>query len=116
MSLKELLTESTQRSFPIVRRIEDAEPVSASLEHQRSSDCLVFSYEEKYYTTLKLGVSWFADPAHTHYAKKLAEEAIFESVYGDIRGVLSRLRNAVYQRDREEAMRLIEKIDEATRL
>lgn len=117
MSVKTLLAESTQRALPLVRRLPtDAEPLTATLDYTNHG-YMLSSPEEQYRTTLRIGMSWFAqpDPDQVRHARRIAEDAIMEAIYGEIRGRLARLRNAVYQRDVQEAMYQIDKIEEVTR-
>lgn len=108
---------STQRIIPTIRRAEDYTPVNASLVHIRTDEgrMSTYTYQDKYSTVLKVGNEWFANDAEVRLAREHAEREVGEFLFGDVRSKLHRLRNAIYQRDREEAMRLVNEIDEATK-
>lgn len=101
---------------PHIRRDIDYGPVDMQLVHRNTYEGRMgtYTYQYKYRTTLAVMNEWFANDAEKETAKKYAEMAVAEYLYGDVRKWLSRLRMAITQRDVHEAMRIVDEIDKET--
>lgn len=102
--------------IPHIRRDIDYTPASLNLSHVNTYDTRIgpYTYQYKYRTTLSVMNEWFANDAEKETAKKYAEMAVAEYLYGDVRKWLSRLRMAITQHDVHEAMRIVDEIDKET--
>lgn len=114
MSWRDKLSHNIQ--IPYIRRIDDYTPTQLDLTHVNTHEGRMgtYTYQLKYRTTLAVMNEWFANDAEKDTAKKYAEMAVAEYLYGDVRKWLSRLRMAIVQHDVNEAMRIVDVIDKET--
>lgn len=68
-----------------------------------------------YRMVIRLHSQFHANRAELPRATKIAERALAETLFADVRSRLDRLRSAVYNRDYDTAFKLIDEIDAATK-
>ena len=116
MSWRDMLQHSA--GAPI-RRYDEGQPPEASLttalDVEASGRMGEYTFQRCYRTRLVVESQWYANQAQYRQGLEIAERAVAELLYSDVRGQLQRLREAVFNCRREDAMRIIDRIDEVTK-
>ena len=115
MTIREKL--HTHQSVPYIRRYDESEPARFSIATREFGESRMgeHTWQYRFETRLILANAWFANQAQMHDAQKYAEIELVDALYGDVRRYLHSLRQAIWQNNREEAMRIAEEIDKVTR-
>lgn len=112
MSWKEMLEVRDQHVF---RLPEDPHPPKVTGFGVDEMEWIPEQRQTLYRMGLRIYHQFYANDAEYRRAREIAERAMTELLFHDVRSRLDRLRSAVYNRDYQEAFRLIDEMDTATK-